>query len=274
MANSKSFIVGLAVVWNLFFACGWAAAQARFTGLSVQKFPQPDGTVKYQLETSQVALGFFGVPIDGGTLVAPDGTQFTSPSGSIERNSFDELHPTLFGEWTAIERPTLGPERSYRFQVAPYSLSDVFTETPVITSPLNGSVVSEDFTVVWTFPSGAMPTSDGFSAFNLQNLDFVDADLASKRVDVRTKLQGPEPGEISLRVSTSTNLTMPPITMRDPAFDSASIVMTNRFRSNSLVATYQVVPEPSGFVLTIVPLLSCVGALRPTHRSDSAHNDS
>jgi hypothetical protein len=251
-----------------------AFAQPRITTLQVEQLPEIGGDSKYVLTVYQSSPVFYDVPFDGATLVAPDGTSFNSPVGEFKRDTFAEITTLLFGDWTVTEHPNNAPLRSYSFRVEPFTLDDVFSETPVIDTPANGATVPLDFLVKWHFPSGAVPSSRG-SHLRPQNLEIIDIENS---VDgplsklYKTKLLGPGPGYVTMTATTQTNfsspdLDPPTIISRDPVLNGQQIYATLQFESHSLPLSLTVVPEPGAISAVATAALVLLTQFRMRWRS-------
>src|SRR5688572_26806031 len=119
-------------------------AQTNFPGnmiLDVVQNAQPGGGVSYTVRSL-----IFGIAMPK-VLTAPDGTTFTTGlSGQHTVATFAELEQRFFGTWTLLEDSIQpGQDSMYSFSLSPFSLNDVFHETPIITTPSNGSTVASKF---------------------------------------------------------------------------------------------------------------------------------
>ena len=124
-----------------------ALARLHTIRLEINQYANADGSFEYLLETVH-AVG--PVAERSGKLIAPDGTEILMDSGmDVHRSSFAEMAATVFGTWTAIEKFD-GTELIYPLSAfAPFSLDDVFSDTPTIVSPVPGSVVRPRFLLQW-----------------------------------------------------------------------------------------------------------------------------
>ena len=190
------------------------------------------------------------MPDDGAFLTAPDGNVFLGLSTSREYNSFADLSNTLFGDWTATEHPTTGSDRSYVVRIAPFTLADVFSQTPVITSPVPGSTIPPDFVLKW-LPNGST-NSRGLS-YGTQPVSVLlrpSLELMARfRPAFILQLLEPPPVPFSLSASVQSFRPNPIVVSGSPSLNGQSIIRSLAFNSYSLRATYQIVPEPTATVL-------------------------
>ena len=223
----------------------------------IQIFQEPDefGSYVYGLETFNLVLF---ANEDESKLIAPDGTEFLqSPNIVIRKSSFEEIASIAFGDWTAVETYD-GQEVSYQFRVEPFSLGDVFSETPIITSPTPGSEVPSTFVVKWEYPLGGMPSGRGisYSFHNLQRIDANSGDDDSFSYEFITRRPRPGISWIDLQLNNKTHFPDPEI------INNAGIVgeFTTRlyFESRSAPARYYVVPEPRALCLAYIAIASTV----------------
>ncbi len=230
----------------------------RLTQFFVHQEPALGGGLTYTLNTNLGGASNAGVADEGAKLVAPDGTVLRGIMNEVQFNSFAELGALLFGDWTVTEQPLMGAARSYTLQLRPFSLNDVFTDTPIITSPTPGATVPTDFIVKWDYAGDEESPGTGINLRGAQNLQFVDRQGgADGRYSVRYQLRllGPPPGQFSFQTFAQTVLPRPSIINRDPALNGVTITPTLTFNSNSQWATFHVVPEPGGIGLGSVVLL-------------------
>lgn len=124
-----------------------------------------NGGVEYSLDI--IAFPVFFGPAQG-TLTAPDGVVFDGFNPPIGGMDFQQLGDRFFGEWviSAFDFST-GGTTDFAFTVGPFTLDDVFSETPTITAPVasGGQVTipaptgAAEFELAWGYPSGAVPSS-------------------------------------------------------------------------------------------------------------------
>lgn len=265
MSVSFRFLVSVALIGAANFLEGTAIAQSfrsHSATLKVTTTPSELGGTVYGLTTIQTGLLSAGIPIDGGTLVAPDGTQFGSPSDSVERATFAEIEDLLFGDWTAIESPTDGPEVSYQFRVSPFSLNDVFTQVPIITAPEPGSFVPPEFVVQWEFDRGGTPTSRGFHVHTGSEVDVVDREIGTDgfySARFLTKRQSPGAWPVEVQVNSSSFVPQPQLISKSPSLQGDSFFFLAYFETRSALTTFYVIPEPSTLSLVAIAGLVFAG---------------
>jgi hypothetical protein len=179
----------------------------------------------------------------------------------MDFSTFANLGATLFGDWVATEHPTSGADRTYTMRIAPYALGDVLSNTPFITSPVPGSTVPPDFVVKWD-PNN--PTSSRVIAYGGPGLSIpapqfgVDGFFSA---GFHAQLLQPPPALFLLLAGVKTTQSAPSIVDRSSSLNGQLITTSLAFTAYSLGATYQVVPEPSGLVLTSVVTV-CFGCTR------------
>src|SRR5262245_19616194 len=122
------------VMLGTFFIVDAANAQNFHTNFfQIEQYAASDGGVSYRLVVSMSPVPI--LPFDGGSMIAPDGTEFHTLAGFASRDTFAEMSSLVFGDWTFIERPVGKPPLSYKIRVQPFELNEVISETPVILSP-------------------------------------------------------------------------------------------------------------------------------------------
>jgi hypothetical protein len=257
----------LAIACNVFIAVAQAGAQLAHQSVDflIDQHPQEIGGSRFKLSVRPFPIT--GEPANA-TAVAPDGTEFGIFHGqvsSIEFDSFSDLAIKLFGDWTVyFENTSRGPLVSYDVRVDPFTLNDVFSETPLIISPPHGSQVSTEFVLKWQYPAGA-PNSRGMSSSHTSNLailgiqDGVDGPMSRQ---VQTKIIGPGPALYSFSVNAATILDSPDILRRDPGLNGVSIQPFLAFSSHSLRTQVQVVPEPSTSIISAVLIAPMIAIAR------------
>jgi hypothetical protein len=215
-------------------------ASAVNVSLALTQNAEPGGSVSYGIRNMTPSIFTL--------LLAPDGTQLRFTP--VEGLTFSELNTRYFGGWTVREFPMgpAGPSTDYGFTFSPFSLDDLFHETPVVTTPMNGADVPASFEVRWLYPSGATPASRLIERINVIN-GAVQTTFAptgfSLRLDVDRNLQGNVP--IVLRVGTTSSL-IAYISAVTPAGSNPHLIQAS-FRNLSLQTTVQVVPEPTTTIL-------------------------
>jgi hypothetical protein len=255
MNNMKTWFACAIVIAGLSIDAEFAIAQFPVVlSFEVNQRPQPGGGLTYELAVGQ--LGLTTGPSGGGTasLTAPSGLVFAASKTTMNFNTFAELGNTLFGNWTGNVHPSTGPDGSYKVRVSTFTLSDVFTETPFITSPVPGSTVPNDFVVKWSFPSGATSGTlyTEFSNSNLTNSSLPQFGVdGTYSVAFHTQIIQPVPASMSLEIGTQTYLTSPTVSNRTGYVSATHFDTFLSFNSRSLAATFNVVPEPSGAVLSV-----------------------
>ena len=200
--------------------------------LIVDQLPQPGGGVTYRLTSFR----------SNETLTGPTGTTLQSPFTPIDFSSFSDLGNVLFGDWTVVYQPLFGSVETGVFHINPFSLTDVATATPTILSPLSGSTVPPDFLVTW-IPNGTAQFQN--VTFNLTNLaTYVTYHFGTvSTVEFITQPNHPGPGSISVQPYLATDLKPIAISGQFSSF------LSLEYRSDSLAATYNVVPEPTSAAL-------------------------
>jgi hypothetical protein len=264
MNRTRTAVGCLAIFATISFASGVAFAQFRFDAWSVDQFPQPGGGFTYRLFAVEVGSVFFGVPSGGTSLTAPDGTVFSTTSRQMDFPSFSALGATLFGDWIVVEHPTSGADRTYTVRIAPFSLSSVFSVTPIITSPTPGSTIPEDFIVKWD-PQGQTSSRgisyDAGTGLSVEQPQFgVDGTFSA---GFHTHLLQDPPAPFTVTTYVQSFLPNPSVVSRSSSLNGQSITTSFAFDAHSLAATYQVVPEPCAMTLSAIATLF-IGCSRVT----------
>jgi hypothetical protein len=118
--------------------------------LDIRRMPETNGDVAYEVD-----FGFLPREV----VHLPNGTDVTPiPGTDAIFNSFNALKAGFVGEWTLEMRGIASiPSESYIFQISEFPESLLYTTPPEITSPTDGSLVREDFTMSWAWPVGVTP---------------------------------------------------------------------------------------------------------------------
>lgn len=237
--------------------------------IEITQRPNASGESEYSVDIRNV-----GVFFNQGTLVAPDGTVFSGFGGPgpnfVEGLTFSEVQSLIAGEWTMNDRvglpfepiPTTPPFR-HVFTVTGFTIGDVFTEVPVITTPADDSTVPEMFDLEWEWPPGTTPPSGSFTAVGgSSDVDFVDTGLTSYDITVNLPV-----GETSRSVTVFAGSFEELQDFIGPAVSldaGASRTFEPRlaFRSSSVGHSLTVVPEPSSAVIAVSILFAAVGRYR------------
>jgi hypothetical protein len=237
-------------------------------GLTVIQTPTDNHGVVYGLNTG---YAFFHLGLESPTkLIAPDGTEFGPGARDIERSTFEEIATVAFGDWTALARIN-GVDVIFSFRFEPFALNDVFTDIPIITSPLPGSNVPPHFIVRWNYENGSMPSRRGASLMPSSNIEIFDSRFvpgAEYAFEISTRFKQPGPGTIAVHTNTATTLPTPAFISRPPSLDGHRFNFISNFRSQSAAATYRIIPEPKSCVLA-----SFVIAFAALRKSATWHGD-
>jgi hypothetical protein len=231
---------GFAIVVAAIVSCGGQVAKGNpHVDIFVGQYPEVGGGFNYQLTA-------FG-PIFG-TLTAANGQSYF-----VQKTfgSFEDLGTVLFGNWSDS---IPGLNGSFVFDVKPFTLADVASETPVIVSPTPGSTVPENFVVKWAFPGGETPSAT--RAIVLNPTDKLILESLALGVDgpysegVGSRLVGSGPVSLPVKVEVLSNLPNPEVIDRSPSLNGQHLYATLTFGALSATATYQVVvPEPTSAAL-------------------------
>jgi hypothetical protein len=255
MINIRTTWLPAAILASSFLSSGVATAQFRSVSWKVDQLPQSDGTTIYRMGASQFGYTFFGVPEGGASLTAPNGTVFPGSSNEVNFSSFADLGAVLFGDWVATEQPTSGSARTYTVRITPYTLNDVLSNTPFITSPITGSTVPADFVVKWdpNNPTSSRGIAYGGPGLSISPPQFgVDGVFS---VGFHTQLLQPPPVPFPFLAFVQSVRPNPSVVNRSSSLNGQSIVTSLAFNAYSQRATYQVVPEPRCLVLTSLALV-------------------
>jgi hypothetical protein len=260
MHKKQHLFVSLAGIAILILTSRPAEAQRYSALFRVIHLPQVDSEPFYRLRASLIGpLDSF--PNDDDSLITPDGTVLDGPSHAFDFNSFTELNDFVLGDWRAIHDASSGQDKSYVVRVNPFSLDDVFFETPTIASPLPGSNVPKDFVLKWAYPSGAMRTSLRLETVDEQNVEIRRAEFAGPNsVAFQTARLQPGPGSLTLHAGASSSWPSPPIVSRSATLQGAVITTQLSFAAMSLPATFHFVPEPSTTTVFGIFLAALAGA--------------
>jgi hypothetical protein len=223
-------------------------AQTNFPGniiFDVIQNAEPGGGVSYSVRTL-----LFGIAMPK-VLTAPDGAIFTTGiSGQQTVASFAELEQRFFGTWTLLEDSFLsGQDSTYTFSLNPFSLNNVFHESPIITTPSNGATVASVFDVEWEYPSGAMPGSRGLER-QQSGATPTFAPHPIPQATLHVDLSVLTGGVLNFRAGSSDSLSpyLSPVTLQSGPPRSAYTIQGS-FKNYSLFTTVNVIPEPATAVL-------------------------
>ena len=173
-------------------------------------------------------------------IIAPNGHAFDYRNQYAEPLSSQQFWAMAFGQWTAetalshlvFQVPAIGPDH-------------VAFKTPVITSPVPGSEVPEEFTINWQGEDRGFV--DVHERTNLISRgSFHPAECCS--TTLRNELLNPGKGSLELDVYTRTFLPTPQIVSQFP-LGTESFTLDAIVRSRTAHVTYTVVPEPCAALL-------------------------
>jgi hypothetical protein len=274
MSRCKLIIL---LLWGCtFLSANAASAQATKNHIVAFDFFQradATGNLSYSLNF------FHSTPIGSNVvekkLISPGGTEFVSPTGSTfsvqfgVNGSFGELATLAFGDWTAIEKYD-AVELEYQFRIAPFTLDDVFSDVPIITSPIPGSSVPTEFLLNWKYLHGSVASDKGWSAGSPGNVsvESVTDTLVPQQFLVRLPLMDPippfpipvpppGPRTFAISVNSTTHLPAPQL-IGSPSLPPDFFGFDVEFRTVSNRAFYTVVPEPCAALLLAA---GCCGLL-------------
>jgi hypothetical protein len=180
-------------------------------------------------------------------LIAPDGTEFDYRHQYAERLTFPELASMAFGTWNAYTATSIA-----QFAFQQFTLNDVVSDIPFITSPVPGSEVPLKFDVIW------QGEENGFVEIlrrsnNIGKTGGVNPEGCCLYT-INTELTDDQNGWLEIEAYTRTNLTAPTLLSNSSTTDTFSF-FRNYFRSHSEPATYIVIPEPESAFLTAIGLM-------------------
>jgi hypothetical protein len=233
-----------------------AQAQFRETiSLDITQRGELGGGISYGLQT--IPLPFRT------TLIAPDGT---SGRFGINGLTFSELASRFIGTWTIRETSFSPPNQvsEHTFTLSPFEPSDLFNDTPVITTPADLSVVPTSFPLEWSYVGGAMPNSRLVSrSMPTGNSDVTFAPSPHNRVDFSVDLEGRGPTTLTVRAGTTVNLDsyLSPVTLISGPVRTEYTV-SSRFQLLSEPVRLTVVPEPHSMWLAAVGAAILLGQAR------------
>lgn len=228
--------------------------------ITITQAPDATGRLLYEVDTLNSLLLF-----SGSGFVAPDGTPLGLGFGVAPRLAgltFAELQTLVVGEWTinvgAGPGPPGPPVDVLNFTIDPFTLGDVFSETPTLVSPAAGATVGASFDLAWEWPSGVTPPN-GVSA-SVGGFDGrVDFDRTGP-ADYRINLE-PDPGVVTdlIRVRGGSSQELPGLISQavsaTPGNAPIDIALFFRSLSAQREVTFAAVPEPAGVAL----VAACVG---------------
>ena len=218
-----------------------------YVKFDVGQYAEPDGSVMYALRA--FSPGGVGHP----TLIAPDGTQFHSSADIQIAASFAELGQRFFGDWTIVEQllESQGGQSQYSFSVTPFYLHDLFHETPLITTPANGTFVPRIFDIEWEYPSGAIPLPHSKSLETSGNISYIPrfAPHPDLSVQIEVDISAPSNDIFKFRVGSHESLheyVSDVVLLNGPALTTYTIVEPS-FRNYSLSTEVTIAPGPGDF---------------------------
>ena len=234
------------------------------------------GNVDYALEVDGVSF-FFGSC--QGTLTAPGETVFDD-NRSVGGLSFQQVSSLFFGEWSISQFDYgTGVVGTQTFTFSPFTLGDVFSEIPTITSPaISGQqsvlvatpdasgVFGADFSLDWEYSSGAIPTSRTISTSTSGDgdSDITDFVTGANSALVSTVLDpGATSVDFSYTVGSFENIDgfVSAVVADDPA-TSEILTVGAQFRTLSQASTVTVsVPEPNAAFISFAGM-AVIGSRR------------
>jgi hypothetical protein len=191
------------------------------------------------------------------TVTTPDGTTFgPSPVLHIDVSTptFAQFGEKFFGVWTILEDPN-GPMQAnstYNFTFSPFTLNDVYSEIPTITTPLDGADAPSTFFLEWQFPSGATPSNRAVSyspGGPGADVTFDPSPAPRARFDVDVAQFGA--GPLHMRAGTVDQLSpyFSPVTLQSGPLRTNFVISQPDFFNFSAPISVNIVPEPQAVFL-------------------------
>jgi hypothetical protein len=252
------------VLWGLLFftipLSHTARAQFRETiSLDIIQRAQPGGGTSYGI---RAVTGPFTT-----ALIAPDGTQFGPPPGirpGLDDLAFSELSSRFFGTWTIRERSFVPPfaVSEHSFTLSPFVPNNLFSDTPIITTPADLSIVPTGFTLEWTYAGGAMPSSRLVSHSIMSGDAGVDI-RGQNQARFNVVLEGEGPATLTVRAGTTVDLfpyISPVLLVSGPS--QTDYRVSSRFQILSEPVRLTVVPEPHILLLVAMGTGTLIGTAR------------
>jgi hypothetical protein len=241
-----------------------AVAFPASVGVVLYGRPQANGTTLYDI----------GLPgLTSETVTDPTGHVFQPISLQSPPNSTNILGLTqaqalseLAGTWTIARGGFFGfppPLETYTFSISPFTLDNVFTIPPTITSPANGSTVPTQFAVTFAWPNGVTPPTNRLATWSTNSsiaASSVEVVSGKNSFPVSVSLKsGATQGSLTISVGTTQSLGnyVSPVTttVTNPTFTyTAGLVFYNLSAPVSVNVTNA--PEPDAIALMSVLMFS------------------
>lgn len=239
-------IVCVASCWPSSLASG----QTNFPGsilFHINQNAELSGTPSYTVRPT-----VFGIALPK-VLTAPDGvTRFgTGPALPFQVTvpSFLELSQRFFGTWKLFEDSVnpMQADSNYAFTLSPFSLADVHSETPLVTSPTTGSTVPSVFDVSWQYPSGNTTAPKSITYSTGADVDFAPGNELRVSFSVDREVAS-DPFQFRAGSSSPLAAYMSPVTLLN-GHPRSNYGIQASFHNYSLPVRVTVVPEPATAVL-------------------------
>lgn len=261
--------IAVAVLAGCIVPLSHAVAFPASVGIVLYGRPQANGTTLYDI----------GLPsLFSEIVTGPTGHVFQPISSQSPPNSTNILGLTqaqalseLVGPWTIVRGGFFGfpPQlETYTFSISSFTLDEIFTIPPTITSPANGSTVPTQFAVNFAWPNGVTPPTNRLATWSTNSsiaASSVEVVSGKNSFPVSVSLKsGAAQGSLTISVGTAQSLSnhVSPVTtaVTNPTFSySAGLGFYNLSAPVSVNVTS--VPEPNSIVLVSILMFSG-GAVR------------
>lgn len=142
----------LAIVVLGFSCRSWAISIPSTFNIVLDRQAQPTGPALYEIQV--IGLNTFQE-----SAIGPTGRvyQLTQPVSNL---TSEQALAEIVGNWkinSAAPNLPGQPLQLHEFSIAPFSFDSLFTVSPTIVSPTDGSILTSPFTMSWAWPTGVTP---------------------------------------------------------------------------------------------------------------------
>ena len=262
--------IAAAVLTGCIMPLPHAVAFPASVGIVLYGRPQANGSTLYDIGLPSLFSEVVTNPT--GHIFQPIGLQSLPNSTNIVGLTQAQALSELVGPWTIARGGFFGfppPLETYTFSISPFTLDEIFTIPPTITSPANGSTVPTQFAVNFVWPNGVTPPTNRLATWSTNSsiaASSVEVVSGKNSFPVSVSLKsGATQGSLTISVGTTQSLNnhVSPVTtaVTNPTF-TYSVGLGFWDLSAPVSVNVTNVPEPNAIVLMSTFMFSGVAVRR------------